>query len=600
MNSRHLDLGLGALLIGLLFAVYAPALSGERLLDDTFHITAPELRSVDGLRRIWLEPGATQQYYPLLHSVFWVQHRLWGEALMPYHAANVLQHAGCALLVVALVRRLGLAGGWWAAFLFALHPVQVESVAWIAEQKNTLSTLLLLGGAVAWLRFDATRERPVYALASLLFLGALLSKTAAATLPPALLVLAWWRRGRIDWRRDGLPLLPWFLAAFALGVVTLRVERALIDGVQASLPLDPLQRVLLASRALGFYAGKLVWPEDQSFLYERWLIVPGDPRAWVYPVVVLGVAAVCVVAARRTRGPLAAWLLFAGTLAPVLGFFDVQWFVFAFVADHFVYGASLALIVPGAALGARVVTTANPRFARRAGAGLAALTVAALAVLAWRHAHRFAGPIVLYTHAAQQSPGSAVAHYHRALALLADPARAREAIAPLRATLALNPAVAEAHARLGLLLLDDPVQRADAVTHLSTALRLRPERADLQLPLADALAADEARAAEALAAYAAAIRHDPTSFVAHYNGGNLLMRLGRFAEAGVHFEAAIRLRPEFAPAHSNLGLALAQTPGRLPESVRHFEAALRLDPDFDLARRNLARVRAVLEAGAGR
>lgn len=139
------------------------------LLDDALHITAPNLRSLDGLRRIWFEPGATQQYYPLLHSVFWVQHRLWGEALMPYHVTNLLQHAGCALLVVALARRLGLVGGWWAAFCFALHPVHVESVAWIAEQKNTLSTLFLLGGAVAWLRFDTTRERVAYALARCFF-----------------------------------------------------------------------------------------------------------------------------------------------------------------------------------------------------------------------------------------------------------------------------------------------------------------------------------------------------------------------------------------------------------------------------------------------
>jgi tetratricopeptide (TPR) repeat protein len=570
------------------------------LLDDALHITAPNLRSLDGLRRIWFEPGATQQYYPLLHSVFWVQHRLWGEALMPYHVTNLLQHAGCALLVVALARRLGLVGGWWAAFCFALHPVHVESVAWIAEQKNTLSTLFLLGGAVAWLRFDTTRERVAYALATLLFLAALLSKTAVVTLPPALLVLAWWRRGRVEWQRDVVPLLPWFVAAFALGLVTLRIERALIEGVQAALPLDPMQRGLIASRALVFYAGTLVWPAELSFLYERWSIVPGEWRAWVYPVLVLGVTTVAVIAARRTRGPLAAWLLFAGTLAPVLGFFDVQWFVFAFVADHFAYVASLALLVPGAAVAARFAATVQSASGRRVSAIAAVLTVAALGAVAWRHAHRFADPITLYTHAAQQSPRSAVAHYHRALALLADPARAPEAIAPLRATLALNPAVGEAHAHLGLLLVEDPAQRNEAATHLAAALRLRPERGELQLPLADALAVDETRADEALAAYAAAIRHDPAAFAAHYNRGNLLLRLGRFEEAATDFAAAIRLRPEFAPAHSNLGLALAQTPGGLAESVRHFQSALRLDPGLDLARRNLIRVRAALEAGAVR
>ena len=161
-------------------------------------MTRPELRSWAGLGRIWGEVGATQQYYPLLHSVFWVQHRLWGDATAGYHLSNVVWHTLSALLLAAVLRRLAVPGAVLAAFAFALHPVAVESVAWIAEQKNTLSTVCYLGAALLWLRFDATRRPGAYAGATAWFVAALLTKTVTATLPAALLVVAWWGRGTLS------------------------------------------------------------------------------------------------------------------------------------------------------------------------------------------------------------------------------------------------------------------------------------------------------------------------------------------------------------------------------------------------------------------
>ena len=192
-------------------AAYWPVFRAGFIWDDDAHVTRAELQSLHGLWRIWFDLGSTQQYYPVLHGAFWLEHRLWGDAPLGYHLANVLFHATSACLFALALRRLAAPGAWFAGFLFALHPVCVESVAWISEQKNTLSLVFYLLAAHAYLHFDARRARGqrggagLYLLATGLFLLSLLSKTVTATLPAALLVVAWWRRGRLSWKGDLLP-----------------------------------------------------------------------------------------------------------------------------------------------------------------------------------------------------------------------------------------------------------------------------------------------------------------------------------------------------------------------------------------------------------
>ena len=159
---------------------------------------------------MWTDFGATQQYYPLLHTAFWVEHQLWGNAAAGYHLVNILLHGLSAVLLLRILRRLEIPGAAFAAALFALHPVHVESVAWISEQKNTLSLVFYLAAALAYLRFDEGRRRKDYLQASGLFVLGLLTKTVVATLPAALLVVFWWKRGRIAGRRDVAPWAPWF------------------------------------------------------------------------------------------------------------------------------------------------------------------------------------------------------------------------------------------------------------------------------------------------------------------------------------------------------------------------------------------------------
>ena len=334
------------------FAAYFPALMGGLLWDDAGHVTRPDLQSWSGLARIWFEVGATQQYYPLLHSAFWLEHRFWGEATFGYHLVNVLWHATSACLLVAILRRLMVPGAVLAAFFFALHPVGVESVAWIAEQKNTLSTVFYLAAALAWLRFEDERRSARYAAATLWFVAALLTKTVTATLPAALLVIAWWRRGRLSWRGDVLPLLPWFAVGVGAGLFTAWFERTSIGAQGADFNLGLVERGLLAGRIFWFYLGKLVWPADLMFFYPRWHVDAAAVWQYLFPVAALALVGGLVWWTRRGRGRglLAAALLYGGTLFPVLGFMNVYPFVFSYVADHFQYLASLsffALIAAG-------------------------------------------------------------------------------------------------------------------------------------------------------------------------------------------------------------------------------------------------------------
>jgi tetratricopeptide (TPR) repeat protein len=565
-------------------AAYLPALRGGLLWDDSTHVTIPELRSLHGLWRIWFDLGATQQYYPLLHSAFWLEHRVWGDAVLGYHLTNVILHAASACLVVTIVRRLSLPGAWLAGLIFALHPVCVESVAWISEQKSTLSAVFYLGAALAYLRFDRTRRAAHYWPAMALFALALLSKTVTATLPGALLVMFWWQRGRIEWKRDVQPLLPWFALGASAGLFTAWVERTVIGAEGADFTLTLFERCLLAGRAIWFYAGKLVWPSNLTFFYPRWTIDPGEWWQYLFPAGVLALAIGLWLVRRRHRGPLAGFLIFAGTLFPVLGFFNVYPFRFSYVADHFQYLASLGIIVP--------VTSAVAVLARRISAdklvraGIGAVFLALLGVLTWGQSGMYRDAETLYAETAARNPGSWLAHNNLGTILLGIPGRLADAITEYQAAVRLEPGSERAHSNLGNALAQAGRLR-EAIPELETALRIKPGYAEGHNNLGFALAQMPGGMADAIAEYQAALRITPDFAEAHYNLGNAFSEMpGRLPDAIAEYQAALRTGADLPEAHNNLGGALAQTPGRLPDAIAQFEAAIRLRPNYLEAHNN--------------
>ena len=227
LSSRQIWL-FGLLLIVATVIAYLPAWNGQPIWDDNAHITAPWLRSGHGLVEIWSQLGATQQYYPLVHSVFWIEQKIWGDSVLGYHLVNILLHGFSAVVLLKILLRLQIPGAWLAAGLFALHPVQVESVAWISELKNTLSGFFFFWSILSYLNFDERRNRGSYIASLVLFLLGLMCKTVIAPLPAIILVVLWFKRGRLKPREDVVPLLPFFAVGIGAGLITAWVEHTLV------------------------------------------------------------------------------------------------------------------------------------------------------------------------------------------------------------------------------------------------------------------------------------------------------------------------------------------------------------------------------------
>jgi Tfp pilus assembly protein PilF len=523
-------------LVALVLLAYLPALAAGWVWDDDAHVTHNEaLRSLDGLRRIWLQPGATPQYYPLVFSTFWIEYHFWGPFAPPYHLLNILLHGLNASLIWRILSHLHLRGAWFAAALFALHPVHVESVAWVTERKNVLSGFFFLSALLAYLQFETTRLRGWYIAASAAFVAALLSKTVTCTLPAVLLLLLWWRHGRVT-RSDWLYLLPWLAAGLCFGLVTIWMEEYFVGASGAAWSLTAIQRFLIAGNALLFYAGKLLWPIPLLFIYPRWQVDAASPMWYVGPVVVLAVVAGLWLLRRRLgRGPLVAVLIFAGTLFPALGFLDVYPFRYSFVADHFQYLASISLLALAAAAGAAVL---GGRWPARVLAGLLLLV---LAVLTCRRS----------------------VDYYSEQTLWED-------------NLAKYPDCSVAHARLGVLLADRGQYRK-AADHFHEVVRLHPDSLDDRLKLAN-YTESAGRLEEAVVEYRTVLGMAPDRIAASTDLARCLCLMGRFDEAARELEAALRLHPEDANVHCSLGLIRADQ-GRFDQAIAHVETATRLDPN---------------------
>jgi tetratricopeptide (TPR) repeat protein len=615
-KSRKTGLSLWALLVASTLIAYLPALHGALLWDDNMHVTRPELQSLHGLWRIWFDLPATQQYYPLLHSAFWLEHRMWGDAVLGYHLINVALHAASACLIVIILRRLSVPGAWLAGFAFALHPVCVEAVAWVSEQKSTLSGFFYLASALAYLCFDHTRRKATYAVALGLFVLALLSKTVTATLPAALLLVFWWQRGRLEWRRDVLPLVPWFATGISAGIFTAWVESApgLIGAQGPQYALTLVQRLLLAGRVPWFYAGKALWPVNLMFVYPHWKIDSGDVSQYLFPAGLVAVAITLGWLARKNRGPLAGFLFFLGTLLPALGFLNVFPFRYSYVADHFQYLALLGIIVPVAS-----ALTIPERRARMAGIALATVLVTTLGAATYRQSANYRDYETLFRAALARNPGSsflhsnlgvilmstgreseAVAAFQEAvrltptdpdyrvnfgLALAQMPDRLGDAVAQYQAALRMSPHLATAHLNLGLAYTSMPGRMQDAIAEYQrtiaenrAAAHGEPEMWQAHFNLGVAYAQTPGREPDAIAEYRAALRIKPDSALVHFHLGNTFQKMGRLDDAITEYRASLAIDPRVPEVHYELAYALAQIPGRVPEAIAECREMLLLKP----------------------
>jgi tetratricopeptide (TPR) repeat protein len=614
MTDRH-GLGgsawAGALLFCLTALAYFPALRGGFIWDDDGFVLRPDLHSWHGLLRIWCDLTATEQYFPVLHSAFWLEHGLWGDAAFGYHLINVGLHATAACLFARILLRLGQRPevAWLAAFVFALHPVCVESVAWISEQKNTLSTVFYLGSALVYLEWHSrvgtvgppvraaagskadtdgraaspasasASARPyLYLLALGLFVLALLSKTVTATLPAALLVVLWWRQGRLAWKRDVVPLLPWFGVGAAAGLFTSWVERTYIGAHGADFSLNFAQRCLVAGREVWFYLGKLLWPANLIFIYPHWSVDAGAGWQWLFPLGAIALLAALWLVRRRTRAPAAAMLLFVGTLFPTLGFFNVYAFLFSYVADHWQYLASLGIIALFAAGWGHL-----PRLPARIAAGA---VVGVLGVLSWRQCRMYDNVETFYRTILDRNPSAWMAHDNLGV-VLARSGRVPEAIAHYQEALRLKPDFPDVYNDLGTVFAKAG-HFPEAIAYYERAIQLRPGFKIFRLNLAEAhfklgnALGNAGRLPEAVQQYEDALRLNPDFGEARADLGFAYANMDRIPEAITLLQEAIRLEPDDVEAHGYLGFSFARA-GRYPEAIAEYETALRLRPgDVDI------------------
>ncbi|MFT3866869.1 MAG: tetratricopeptide repeat protein [Nibricoccus sp.] len=570
MPPQRRDRWLVVALFAATLLVYWPSLFGGFLWDDDGHVTQPHLRSFDGLVKIWTEPAATQQYYPLLHSAFWLEYKLWGDHAFDYRLLNVLLHATSACLFAALLRRLAVPGAWLAAFIFALHPVCVESVAWIAEQKNTLSLVFYLSAALAYLRFDENRRPAAYLLATGFFVAALLSKTVTVTLPAALVVILTWKKRGLIFRRDVLPLLLWVALGFGAGIMTIWNERTLIGARGTHFDLTFAEHILLPGRIIWFYLGKLFWPANLAFFYPRWTLDSSQFWQWLFPFACVACTAV-LVWRKSLRVLLVPWLLFVGTLFPALGFFNVYPFVFSYVADHFQYHASLGIVAAAAA----GLTMLMQRLPRRATLVVTFALPLALGLLAFQQGKIYLSNTALYEDTLAKNPDCWLARNNLGQ-IFTDKGELEKAIPYFQRALQLRPEFAEAENNLGYALRQLG-RVGEAIPHFERAIALQPKYAQAHnnLGLAYVLLGDRERA---IACFHDATRSHPRFPTAHFNLGLTLAQIGKTQEALLQFQRALQLDPAHASSELNWAIGLMQL-GRFPEAIAHFEKAIQLAPD---------------------
>ncbi len=559
----------GVLLIaGLTLLVYLPSLHGDFILDDERYVTEnPHIASSDGLYRIWCT-NQLIDYWPLTYTTFWFEWRLWGMNPTGYRVTNLLLHIITALLAWMIFRELSIPGAFLAALLFAVHPVNVESVAWISQRKEMLAALFFMLSILWYLRREEKRSEGKLGVASacrwywlslLAFALAMLSKSSAATLPLVLVLIVWWLHERVT-KWDFCRLLPYFCVAALLTLVEIWFQTRGDPHAHASFD----ERLCGAGAVVWFYLSKALLPIDLTFIYPHWNIRTGHLLWWLPLLATLGVTALLW---RRHNSPQTnsrralffAWGFFCVALAPVMGFAEVGGMRLSLAADRYEHIALIGVVaLVAAAWSYWHESVSKP--AQSVASALATVVVGGLVVLTWQQSRLFGDRIKLYqaTLAVNSFPLATIPFHNNLAAALIVAGRSQEAIEHCEEALQLQPDLPQAFYNLG--------------------------KAHMQLGHMD----------QAIKNYqhAISLKHDYAE--AHFGLGNVLFKADRRPEALEQYQLAVRFKSNDSDAHANLAVALA-CQGRPQEALEHYRQALLLKPDNIDALANLALLYAAID-----
>ncbi|MBT6247567.1 MAG: tetratricopeptide repeat protein [Nitrospina sp.] len=510
------------LLTLLLFTVYFPVLEYGFIWDDDRHLTDnPFVINPDGLKPLWLDVRSTQQYYPLISTSFWMEHRLWGLNPLGYHIDNVLLHTMNTIVLWRILVFLGIPAAWLVSAVFALHPVHVESVAWITERKNLLSGFFYLLSLYTFLRFyfsgqsvdsseNPKRSGLLYGLSLFFFICALFGKSVTCTLPAVILLLIWWKQNHIDLKTIRL-MVPYFMIGLGLATLTIWLEKVNAGALGPEWNYSFWDRFIIAGQALWFYIGKLIWPSPIIFIYPMWSI---DDSVWwqyLYPLTFLFFILVLWALRKNIgRGPLTAVLFFAGSVLPALGFFNIYFMRFSLVSDHFQYLPSIGILLIAIVGVARLAGKSLPLFAILLLLGLGHLSSKQISI--------YKNDFTLWSDTVQKNPNAWMAHYNLA----------------------------------NVFINEQKVE--EALIHYREAIRIKPDFPRASYNLANTLLA-QSKTQEAIIQYEISIRTKPDFVDAYNNLGVALLSEGNTEEAIIQFEKALELKPDYADAQNNLKVA---------------------------------------------
>jgi tetratricopeptide (TPR) repeat protein len=607
------------LLIVFVFIAYAQVFRADFIWDDESHLTQnPCVVGPLGLREIWTTTQAV--YYPLVLTTFWALHKVFGLNPLPYHLLNISFHVASAILLWRILQVLRVRGAWLGAALWALHPVMVQSVAWVTELKNTQSCVFYLFSILFFLKWEdqggavsrpperrtGDRRSLVFALSLLFFLLATLSKTSVVMLPFVLALCFWWMQGKIRWR-DTLVLAPFALISALASAWTIWEQRFHARAVGPDWAQTFPERLIIAGKAIWFYLGKLMWPQPLIFIYPRWDVDSSKVVAYL-PLLaaIAGLVALWFIHAKGRRALFFAAAYYVTSLFPVLGFFSVYFFRYSFVSDHFQYLASMG---PLALIGAGITTLlgrfcetpadwvshpdtvprsgsttiATPRRRLVLSAGLCGILLVSLGFLTWRQTAQYRDLSALYTATVQKNPGCWMAHYNLGI-VLSEQGEADQAIDHYRRAVALRPDYAEAHYNLGRLLVEHG-QLANAIAHYERAAAIDPADAEAQNNLGVTLFGI-GRTDDAIAHYQKALEIRPDYAEASCNLANALIAKNDFDGAIARYRACLAAIPDQGEAQYNLASALLHK-GRTDEAIVEYQKVLQMHPESADAHANL-------------
>ena len=589
LSSRNRGWLFGLFLVAATFIAYAPVWHAGYIWDDDRYVTGNVLlHSADGLRQIWFVPGATSQFYPLTYSAFWIEYHFWHLNPLGYHLVNVALHSLNAILLWRLLRRLGVRGAWLAGAIFALHPVNVMSVAWVKELKNTLSGALALCCAHAYVRFaglgiDAEKENPsrwrFYILALAFFQLAMFAKTAVSFLPLTLFLIVWWQREKISWR-DTLPLLPMLGISALMGKLTIFMEHKYAGATGAGFNLDLAQRIYVSGHSFWFYLGKLIFPYPLIEVYERWKIIFIPWTQYIYAVATLAVlVGLWTARGRIGKGAFAAALHFYVSTSMFVLMVVIYFMHYSFVSDHWQYFGCMSVF----AVAAAGITKWLERFGKRKFISYGALFLL-LGFLTWQQSEIYRSAETLWRANVAENPNAFVAQNDLGFALLAS-GRVTESLGHLQKAVQLEPNDISAQKNLGGALLQ--IRRVDeAIIHYQDAVDLKPDDAGAHNNLGFAFFR-KARVSDAIAQYNMALEIQPDDEGVHHNLGIALFKEGQVDAAMLHYRKALEIKPDNAEVHNDLANALSKN-GQVAEAIQHWQKALEIRPQYPPAQNNLA------------